>query len=103
MTLSLPAPGAGLFQYVDWIRIEHFCTALLTAAAAPVNVITTNLPGTPSFNFRADAAAQGTLTEKVIQNGMPIRAITANTAITVVCPATTGVLWRATASYRVGA
>lgn len=103
VTLTLPAPGAGLFQFIDWIRIEHFCTALLTAAAAPVIVTTTNLPNNPSFNFRADAAPQGTLTEKVIQNGMPIRAGTANTAVTVVCPATTGVIWRATASYRVGA
>lgn len=102
-TLTLPAPGAGLFQYVDWIRIEHFATALLTAAAAPVIVTTTNLPGTPSFNFRADAAPQGTLTEKLIQNGMPIRAITANTTATIVAPATTGVIWKITASYRVGA
>lgn len=103
VTLTIPAPGAGLFQYIDWIRIEHFASAALVAAAAPVNVTTTNLPGTPAFSFRADAAAQGTLTEKVIQNGMPMRASTANTAVTVVCPATTGVIWRVAASYRVGA
>lgn len=102
-TLTIPAPAAGLFLYVNWIRIEHFAAALLTAAAAPVIVTTTNLPGTPSFNFRADAAPQGTLTEKVIQTGMPMRSSTAATTVTVVCPATVGVLWRATASYRVGA
>lgn len=102
-TLTIPAAGAGLFHYINWICIEHFASALLVAAAAPVIVTTTNIPGTPSFNFRADAAAQGTLTEKLIQNGMPIRSITANTATTVVCPATTSVLWRVTASYRVGA
>lgn len=102
-TLTLPAPGAGLYQYVDWIRIEHFATALLTAGATPVIVTSTNMPGTPSHNFRADAAPQGTLTEKTISNNMPVRAVTANTAVTVICPATTGVIWRATASYRVGA
>lgn len=103
LTLTIPAPGAGLFQYINWIRIEHFATALLVAAAAPVIVTTTNIPGTPSFNFRADAAPQGTLTEKVIGNDMPIRASAANTAVTVVCPLTASVLWRVTASYRVGA
>lgn len=103
VTLTIPAAGAGLFHYINWIRIEHFASALLTAAAAPVIVTSTNIPGTPSFNFRADAAPQGTLTEKVIANEMPIRSITANTATTIVCPATTGVIWRATASYRVGA
>lgn len=103
VTLTIPAAGAGLFHYINWIRIEHFATALLVAAAAPVIVTTTNLPGTPSFNFRADAAAQGTLTEKVVNNDMPIRSSAANTNTTVVCPATTSVIWRATASYRVGA
>jgi hypothetical protein len=103
LNFSITAPGAGLFQYIDWIRIEHFASALLTAAAAPVIVTTTNIPGTPSFNFRADAAAQGTLTEKVIQYDMPVRATTANTAVTVVCPATPNVLWRASASWRNGA
>lgn len=102
-TLTIPAPGAGLYQYVSWIRIEHFTSALLVAAAAPVIVTTTNLPGTPSFNFRADAAPQGTLTEKVIQGDMPMRGVTANTAITVVCPLTTSVLWKISASWRVGA
>lgn len=103
VTLTLTAPGAGLFHYISWIRIEHFATAALTAAAAPVIVTTTNIPGTPSFNFRADAALQGTLTEKVISGDMPIRSITANTATTIVCPATTAVIWKVSASYRIGA
>lgn len=103
LTLTIPAAGAGLYHYIDWIRIEHFASALLTAAAAPVIVTTTNIPGTPSFNFRADAAPQGTLTEKLIQNGMPIRSVAANATTTVVCPLTTSVLWRVSASYRVGA
>lgn len=103
VTLTIPAPGASLYQYISWIRVEHFASALLVAAAAPVIVTTTNLPGTPSFNFRADAAPQGTLTEKIIDQDMPIRAITANTAVTVVCPATTSVIWKVIASWRVGA
>lgn len=102
-TLTIPAPGVGLFQYVDWIRIQHFAAALLTAGAVPTIVTTTNIPGTPSFNFRADATPQGTLSEVVVSNGMPIRGITTNTAITIVCPATTNVLWKVCASWRIGA
>lgn len=102
-TLTIPAAGAGMFQYIDWIRIDHFAGALLTAAAAPVIVTTTNIPGTPSINVRADAAPQGTLTPYLIQNGMPIRAIAANTAVTIVAPATTGVIWKIVGSWRIGA
>lgn len=102
VTLTLAAPGAGMFHYIDWIRIEHFAAALLVAAAAPVIVTTTNIPGTPSFNFRADAAAQGTLTEKLISCNMPIRSSVANTATTIVCPVATNVLWRVSASWRIG-
>jgi len=103
VTLTIPAPGAGLYQYVDWIRIHKFASALLVAGVAPVIVTTTNLPGTPSFNFAADAALAGTGESLVVQNGMPIRGITANTAITVVAPLTTSILWKITASWRVGA
>lgn len=101
-TLTIPAPGAGLFQHVNWILIEHFAAALGVAAALPTIVTTTNIPGNPSFNFRADAFAQGSMQEKLIQGGaMPIRASAANAAITVVAPATTSVLWRISASWRV--
>ncbi len=101
LTLTVPSV-AGLFHYFDSIRIEHFATALLTAAAAPVIVTTTNLPGTPSFNFPAAAIAQGTVTEKVVNFGAPLRSSAAGTNTTVVCPATTAVIWRATAVYRLG-
>ena len=102
-TLTIPAPGAGLYQYINWIRIDSFAAAALTPAAAPVLVTTTNLPGLPIFNFRADASPQGTLAEKVIQSDMPIRAIATNGTVTVVCPATPNIIWRVTASWRVGA
>lgn len=101
VTLTIPLV-TGLFHYLDWVRIEHFATALLVVAAAPVIVTTTNIPGTPSFNFRADAVAQGTLTEKVIQCGAPFRSSVAGTNTTIVCPATTAVIWRVSAAYRLG-
>jgi len=102
VTLTLPAV-AGLRHYVDFIRVTRSATALLTAAATPVVVTTTNLPGTPALTFGADAAAQGVDREVGLDFGSAgIAASAINTATTVVCPATTGVIWRVNASYRLG-
>lgn len=98
-TLTLPAPGAGLRQYLGSIRIERHAAALLTAAATPVLVTSTNIPGTPTFSIPADAAAQGSAYEKIIDLNRAVAASAQNTAVTVVAPATTGVIWRLTAYY----
>ncbi len=98
-TLTLPAPGAGLRQYLTYLRLVRSATALLTAGATPTIVTTTNLPGSLAFTFGADASPQGT--DKIIQEDFayPVAASAQNTAITFVCPLTTGVIWRATAGY----
>ena len=100
-TLTLAAPGAGLRHYLTYLSINRFATALLTAAAAPVAVTTTNLPGTLAFTFAADAAAQGTLDRWREDFAFPIASSAQNTATTIVCPATTGVIWRVTAGFYV--
>lgn len=99
VTLTLPAPGAGLRQYLTYLSINRFATALLTAAAAPVTVTTTNLPGSLAFSLAADAAAQGTLDRWREDFSFPLASSALNTATTIVCPATTGVIWRVTAGY----
>jgi hypothetical protein len=101
LTATLPAPGAGLRQYLTYLRILRSASAALTAGAAPTVVTTTNLPGTLAFSFGADAAPQGT--DKVIQEDFayPLAALAQNTATTIVCPATTGVIWRVTCGYYV--
>jgi hypothetical protein len=99
VTLTLPAPGAGLRQYLTWLSIDRFASALLTAAATPVTVTTTNLPGSLAFSFAADTAAQGTLDRFHEEYAFPVAASAQNTSVTIVCPATTGVIWRATAGY----
>lgn len=101
-TLTLPAPGAGLFQIVDYIEVVHFAGAAGTAAATPVLVTTTNVPGNPILSCRADAFLQGSREVHRIGGGTRFKATTANTAITVVMPLTTGVIWRANALYRIG-
>jgi hypothetical protein len=99
VTLTIGAPGAGLRQYLTFIRILRSASALLTAGAAPVVVTTTNLPGSMAFSFGADAAAQGT--DKIIAEDFayPIPASAQNTAVTIVAPVTTGVIWRISAGY----
>lgn len=99
VTLTLPAPGAGLRQYLTYLSINRFSSVLLTAAAAPVTVTTTNLPGSLAFSFAADAAVLGALDRWREDFAFPIASSAQNTATTIVCPATTGVIWRATAGY----
>ncbi len=100
-TLTLAAPGAGLRHYLTYLSINRFATALLTAAAAPVAVTTTNLPGALAFSFPAEAAAQGTLDRWREDFAFPIASSAQNTATTIVCPATTSVIWRVTAGFYV--
>lgn len=100
-TLTLAAPGAGLRHYITYLSIDRFAAALLTAAAAPVTVTTTNLPGSLAFSFPAEAAAQGTIDRRREDFAYPLVSTTQNTNTTIVCPATTSVIWRITAGFLV--
>ena len=101
VTLTIASPGAGLRPYLTYLSINKFATAVLTAAAAPVIVTTTNLPGSLAFSFEADAAAQGTMIRWREDFTYPLAASAQATATTIVCPATAGVIWRVTAGYYV--
>jgi hypothetical protein len=101
VTLTIPAPGVGLRQYITYLSINRFAAALLTAAATPVIVTTTNLPGSLAFSIPAEAAAQGTLDRWREDFAFPLMSAAQNTATTIVCPVTTGVIWRVTAGYYV--
>lgn len=96
---AVAAPGAGLRHYLTYLSINRFAAAVLTAAAAPVTVTTTNLPGALAFSFPADAAALGTIDRWREDFAYPLASSAQNTATTIVCPATTGVIWRVTAGY----
>lgn len=100
-TLTIAAPGVGLRPYITYIAIKRFAAAALTAAATPVLVTTTNLPGTLVFSLPAEAAAQGTIFPYQEDYAYPVMTVAQNTATTIVCPATTGVIWRVTAGYYV--
>lgn len=99
VTLTLPAV-ASKFHYITQIVIQRFAAAALTAAAAPIVTTTTNLPGPLAFSSPADAAAQGVVSEQVIQlPGSGLKSSVVNTNTTIVLPATPNVIWRATAYY----
>lgn len=101
VTLTIAAPGAGLRHYLTYLSINRFASALLTAAAAPITVTTTNLPGSLAFSFAAEAFPQGSLDRWREDFAFPIAASAQNTATTIVCPLTTSVIWRVTAGFYV--
>ena len=97
-TLTLPAV-TGLFHYITRMIIQRHTSALLIAAATPIVVTTTNMPGSKAFSFPADAATQGTVAQEILEPSNPMRSSASGTATTVVMPAITSVIWRATADY----
>ena len=101
-TLTLAAPGTGVFIYLHHLEITMFAGAVLTAAATPVLVTSTALPGGPVWSMSASAMAQGTIENRFYDFGWPgIKATTANTAVTIVAPLVTSVIWRINAFYSI--
>lgn len=101
-TASLPAVP-GLRHYVDNVYICRSATVALTPSATPVVCTTSNIPGNLAMTFGADAGGVGI--DKLIgldfgAAGLASSAI--NTATTVACPATTGVIWRVIVAYHLG-
>jgi hypothetical protein len=102
VTATLPAV-AGLRHIVDFIRIVRSASVALTAGAVPTVVTTTNLPGALVATLGASADLQGVDRIEELNFGSTGSAATAlGTATTVVCPATTGVIWRVIVAYRLG-
>lgn len=102
VTLTLPAPGVGVRQYLTYLRITRYVTAALTASGTPILITTTNLPGSLVFTGPTDAALQGSTTSIVAEDfAKPLMANTQNASMTFVAPATPNVIWRMTAGYQV--
>ncbi len=100
-TLTLTAPGVGLRHYITGLRIERHAAALLAAGTTPVVITTTNLPGALAFSVPMEAAAQGSVYEKVMEPARAIMASAQNSATTIVAPLTTSVIWRLSATFYV--
>lgn len=98
-TLTIPAPPAGLFNYITSIDITRNATAALAGTATLV-ITTTNLPNSLAWSVGNAMAAGGTQVDvnKVFSN--PLKSTTAATATTIVAPAAgAAVLWRINATY----
>jgi hypothetical protein len=102
VTLTLPAPTAGLRHYLTGLVIGRFAAAALTASATPLVVTTTNLPGALAFTLPLDGALLGTMVTMREEYAVALAASAQATATTIVLPASPGVLWRVTATYYVG-
>lgn len=97
VTLTLPAVAAQ-FHYITMIEIIRYAAAAITGVAAPLLVTTTNLPGNPVLDFQT-AGAIGTSERQLWNPSKALKSSTVNTATTIVCPATTGVIWRVNVWY----
>jgi hypothetical protein len=103
VTLTIPAAGAGLFNYITHLEITELCsTAIAAGSAAPILVTTTGITGTPTFSLAQPISAVGALIDRIqISFGVPLKGSAANTAATIVAPVSTGVIWRLNAFYYV--
>lgn len=100
VTITLPAAGTGLFHYITGIEIIKFYSVVGVAAAAPVVVTTTNLPGSLAFTTDQSASAQGTQSRLWYDFAAnPLRSSVANTNTTIVAPVQLQTIWRLNAFY----
>jgi hypothetical protein len=100
LTLTLPAPAAGLFHYITKIEIVKLYSVVGVAAGAGVIITSTNLPGNPAWTTEQLASPAGTATKVVdYQPATPLKSSVAATATTIVCPLQLQTIWRVNVSY----
>lgn len=98
VTATLPAVVAQ-FHHITLIEIVKYFTVANAASATPLVVTTTNLPGSLAFTFGQPVGAIG-ITDRMIHSPeSPLKSSVVNTATTIVCPATTGIIWRVNVYY----
>lgn len=98
VTVTIPAPGAGLFNYIAYYSVVLFAGAALTPAAAPVLVPITGLNNSPQLAF-GNAGAQGTTQEQKYEGHTPLKASAAAAAVVFTAPILTGGIWQINVAY----
>lgn len=101
VTLTMAAPGLGLRHYVTGFEITRYSAAALTASATPVTISTTNMLASLAYTLPADTQALGFASVFEKNFSPPLATNAQNTATTIVCPATTGVIWRVNSYFYV--
>lgn len=98
---TLPAV-VGLNHYITRIRISKYVAANLTPAANPIIVTTTNIQGTPSFDFKTLGSLGDSEVVDLDFTSNPLKSSVTGTTTTIVCPVATGVIWKVQAYWYVG-
>lgn len=102
-TLTLPAPGVGLFQYITGIELVKLYAVIGVASGAGVIVTSTNLPGSPAWTTEQLASAAGSAVKVIsLVPAKALKALAANTAVTLVAPAQLQTIWRWNVQYAIG-
>lgn len=98
VTLTLPAAGVGLFHAISRLEITADTAPVVLGANASAVVTSTNLPGGPAWNVKIERAGGGINT---VNNSRvnPFKSLVANTATTIVAPATANTIWRLNVEY----
>lgn len=100
LTVTLPAPAAGLFHYITSIQVQKLYAVVGVAAGTGVIITTTNLPGTPAFTTEQLASAAGTVATVVnLTPTTPLKSAVAATATTIVAPVQLQTIWRINVTY----
>lgn len=100
LTVSLPAPGVGLFHYITSIEWTKLYSIVGVAAGAGVLITSTNLPGNPVWTTEQLASAAGTATRVIdYRPSTPLKSLVANTITTIVAPLQLQTIWRGNVSY----
>lgn len=97
VTLTVPNV-ASQYHYITALEIVAYTTLARVGGAAPVLVTSTNLPGNPVWDFQS-VAVIGSSERQFSSFPCAIRSSVVNTVTTVVCPATTSVIWRVNVFY----
>lgn len=101
-TLTLPAPGAGLFHYITKVVYQRFQITANTPAATLLLTGGTN--HTMQWYLPNDNAALGTAQVVVdFTPGTPVKVNAANTATTFVSPAVTSAQYKIMVTYYIAA
>lgn len=98
VTATLPA-SVGNFHYISLIHIQKIFTAANAASATPLVVTSTNLPGPLAWSFGQPVGAIGVTIDMILPENSMVKSSVVNTATTIICPATTGIIWRVNVTY----
>lgn len=105
VTMTIPAPAAGLFHYITFleiVRVNDSATAVTGTAALAYT--TTNLPNSLAFSAGNAIAAGQSIIDVSMTPAAPLKSSAAATATTIVAPAAgAGVRVRINCLYYVGA